>query len=167
MRPFKSSLVILYICLAALLAAATFMEHVYGTEFVEKYVYHTIWFCCLWGVLAALMIAALVKRKLWRRLPTLLLHGSFLVILVGAMITYLCGKKGYMHLTVGTEVGCFIEQDSKRVVELPFALRLDSFRVKYYPGTEAPADYISYIQDAEPISMNRILFRQGFLSVFF
>ena len=62
MRPFKSSLVILYICLAALLAAATFMEHVYGTEFVEKYVYHTIWFCCLWGVLAALMIAALVKR---------------------------------------------------------------------------------------------------------
>ncbi|EKU89417.1 cytochrome c biogenesis protein CcsA [Bacteroides oleiciplenus] len=162
MRPFKSSLVILYICLVALLAATTFMEHAYGTEFVEKYVYHTIWFCCLWGVLAALMIAALVKRQLWRRLPTLLLHGSFLVILVGAMITFLCSKKGYMHLTVGTEVGCFIEQDSKRVVELPFALCLDSFRVKYYPGTEAPADYISYIHGAEPISMNRILFRQGY-----
>ena len=87
MRPFKSSLVILYICLVALLAAVTFMEHAYGTEFVEKYVYHTIWFCCLWGVLAALMIAALIKWQLWRRLPTLLLHGSFLVILMGAMIT--------------------------------------------------------------------------------
>lgn len=159
----KRILILLYICLVASLAAATFLEHGYGTEFAGKYVYHTVWFCCLWGVLATLMIAALVRRQLSvRHLPTLLLHGSFLVILVGAMITFLCSKKGYMHLTVGTEVSSFIEQDSKRVTELPFTLRLDSFRVKHYPGTEAPADYISYIQDAEPISMNRILSRQGY-----
>lgn len=69
----KKSLVFLYICLVALLAAVTFVEHVHGTEFVEKYVYHTVWFCCLWGVLAALAVAVLVKRQLWRRLPTLLL----------------------------------------------------------------------------------------------
>ena len=50
----KKSLVSLYICLVALLAVVTFVEHVRGTEFVEKYVYHTVWFCCLWGVLAAL-----------------------------------------------------------------------------------------------------------------
>lgn len=37
----KKSLVFLYICLVALLAAVTFVEHVHGTEFVEKYVYHT------------------------------------------------------------------------------------------------------------------------------
>ena len=158
----KKSLVFLYICLLALLAVATFVEHVRGTEFVEKYVYHTVWFCCLWGVLAALAVVVLVKRQLWRRLPTLLLHGSFLVILVGAMITFSCSKKGYMHLTVGTEVGTFIDQDSKRVIELPFTLCLDSFRVEYYPGTEAPADYVSYIRDAEPVSMNRILSRQGY-----
>ena len=106
----KKSLVSLYICLVALLAAVTFVEHVHGTEFVEKYVYHTVWFCCLWGVLAALAVAVLVKRQLWRRLPTLLLHGSFLVILAGAMTTFLCGRKGYVHLTVGSEVNCFLEQ---------------------------------------------------------
>lgn len=71
-------------------------------------------------------------------------------------------QKGYMHLTVGTEVGTFIDQDSKRVIELPFTLCLDSFRVEYYPGTDAPADYVSYIRDAEPVSMNRILSRQGY-----
>ena len=49
----KKSLVFLYICLVALLAVVTFVEHVHGTEFVEKYVYNTVWFCCLWGVLAA------------------------------------------------------------------------------------------------------------------
>ena len=139
----KKSLVSLYICLVALLAVVTFVEHVRGTEFVEKYVYHTVWFCCLWGVLAALAVAVLVKRQLWRRLPTLLLHGSFLVILVGAMITFSYSKKGYMHLTVGTEVGTFIDQDSKRVIELPFTLCLDSFRVEYYPGTDAPADTLA------------------------
>ena len=158
----KKSLVSLYICLVALLAVVTFVEHVRGTEFVEKYVYHTVWFCCLWGVLAALAVVVLVKRQLWRHLPALLLHGSFLFILVGAMITFSCSKKGYMHLTVGTEVGTFIDQDSKRVIELPFTLCLDSFRVEYYPGTEAPADYVSYIRDAEPVSMNRILSRQGY-----
>ena len=79
----KKSLVSLYICLVALLAVVTFVEHVRGTEFVEKYVYHTVWFCCLWGVLAALAVVVLVKRQLWRHLPALLLHGSFLFILVG------------------------------------------------------------------------------------
>lgn len=38
----KKSLVSLYICLVALLAVVTFVEHVRGTEFVEKYVYHTV-----------------------------------------------------------------------------------------------------------------------------
>ena len=144
----KKSLVSLYICLVALLAVVTFVEHVRGTEFVEKYVYHTVWFCCLWGVLAALAVVVLVKRQLWRHLPALLLQGSFLFILVGAMITFSCSKKGYMHLTVGTEVGTFIDQDSKRVIELPFTLCLDSFRVEYYPATEAPADHVIYIRDA-------------------
>ena len=39
----------------------TFVEHVRGTEFVEKYVYHTVWFCCLWGVLAALAVVVLAS----------------------------------------------------------------------------------------------------------
>ena len=58
------------------LAVVTFVEHVRVTEFVEKYVYHTVWFCCLWGVLAALAVVVLVKRQLWRHLPALLLHGD-------------------------------------------------------------------------------------------
>lgn len=148
------------------------MEQAYGTEFVEKYVYHTAWFSCLWGLLAALTVGAFARHRLWRHLPTLLLHGSFLVILAGAMITFLGGKKGYVHLTVGKDVSSFVEQESQSKIALPFTLRLDSFRVEYYPGTEAPADYISYIHalpseqgataTAETVSMNRIFSRQGF-----
>ena len=57
---------------------------------------------------------------------------------------------------------------------LPFSLSLDSFRVVYYPGTEAPSDYKSYVSykvngkwKEEVISMNHILSVEGyrFLSV--
>lgn len=157
----KKFLIAVYGCLLLLLAATTFVEQTCSTDFVEKHVYHTIWFCCLWGALAAMTVVVLVRQRLWRCLPTLLLHGSFLVILAGAMTTFLCGRKGYVHLTVGSEVNCFLEQDGRQVVELPFTLRLDSFRIEYYPGTDAPADYISYIHGETPVSMNRILSRQG------
>ena len=170
----KRLLIAVYICLVCLLAIATFLEQACGTDFVEKYIYHTFWFCCLWGILAALAVMALIRRQLWKHLPTLLLHGSFLVILAGAMLTFVSSRKGYVHLTVGNKVGRFVEQESGRRIDLPFTLLLDSFRVEHYPGTEAPADYVSHIrilrsgQDTDSascsrtVSMNRILSEQGF-----
>ena len=106
--PLKRLLIILYICLIGLLAAATFIEQAYGTEFVERNIYHTIWFCCLWGVIAAIGVVALIRRSLWRRLPVLLFHGSLLVILVGAMITFIGSKKGYVHLLRGATIYRFL-----------------------------------------------------------
>lgn len=170
----KRLLIAVYICLVCLLAIATFLEQACGTDFVEKYIYHTFWFCCLWGILAALAVIALIRRQLWKHFPTLLLHGSFLVILAGAMLTFVSSRKGYVHLTVGNKVGSFVEQESGRRIDLPFTLLLDSFRVEHYPGTEAPADYVSHIrilrsgQDTDSascsrsVSMNRILSEQGF-----
>ena len=170
----KRLLIAVYICLVCLLAIATFLEQACGTDFVEKYIYHTFWFCCLWGILAALAVMALIRRQLWKHLPTLLLHGSFLVILAGAMLTFVSSRKGYVHLTVGNKVGSFVEQESGRRIDLPFTLLLDSSRVEHYPGTEAPADYVSHIrilrsgQDTDSascsrtVSMNRILSEQGF-----
>ena len=40
--PLKRLLIILYICLIGLLAAATFIEQAYGTEFVERNIYHNL-----------------------------------------------------------------------------------------------------------------------------
>ena len=174
----------LYICLVGLLAVTTFVEQTHGTDFVERNIYHTFWFCCLWGAIAAMTLVVLIRRALWQRLPILLFHSSFLIILVGAMITFISGKKGYMHLRPNVAANSFQEPESGKDINLPFTIRLDSFRVKYYPGTEAPADYVSYISYAhsdchsdilpdalpgqkstlshEQISMNRIFTSQGF-----
>lgn len=170
----KRLLIALYLLLVLLLAATTVVEHFQGTEYVERSVYHTTWFCCLWGALALLSVAWLVRRRMWRRLPTLLLHGSFLVILAGAMITFLYGRKGYLHLREGMSDSTFFEREGSRPHTLPFVLRLDSFRIEHYPGTEAPADYISYLTCMPRkgvgesggfqvrVSMNRIFSYQGY-----
>lgn len=166
----KRLLSVLYATLVLLLAAATFVEQARGTEFVERHIYHTAWFCCLWGALAVAAAAVLIRPALRRRFPMLLFHGSFLLILAGAMITFGTGRRGQVHLRPGIGVAAFVDRDTGQEVSLPFVVRLDSFRVEYYPGTEAAADYVSYLSLALPggplterrVSMNRILRVQGY-----
>ena len=121
----KRLLIILYICLVGLLAVTTFVEQAYGTDFVERNIYHTCWFCCLWGTIATIALVALIRRALWRRFPILLFHGSLLVILVGAMITFIGSKKGYVHLLPGATIDSFLESESGRKADLPFTIQLE------------------------------------------
>lgn len=43
-RNLKRLFVTIYICLVCLLAIATFLEQAYGTDFIEKYIYHAFGF---------------------------------------------------------------------------------------------------------------------------
>ena len=166
----KRLILIIYVVLVVVLAVATFVEQARGTAFVGEHVYHTAWFCTLWGVLAALMLVACLRLRLWRRVPLLLLHGSFLVILGGAFLTFMGGQQGGVHLEEGQATDRFMLRDSGELLPLPFTLRLDSFRVQCYPGTDAPEDYISYVRLSVPsggeraatVSMNRILTCEGY-----
>lgn len=168
-RLWKNVWVVLYVVLMGVLAIATFLEHAYGTTFVQTHIYHACWFCGLWGALAFGLVRACGKCRLWKRLPVLWWHGSLLVILGGAMLTYLTGEKGYVHLVQGQDVKSFIRTSDQQARALPFSLSLDSFRVVYYPGTEAPSDYKSYVSykvngkwKEEVISMNHILSVEGY-----
>ena len=107
---------------------------------------------------------------MWKNFPLLVLHLSFGVIFAGALPTAFTGHKGILHLRKGQPTGEYVNE-RKQVARLPFMMRLDSFRIAYYPGTEAPADYVSQISCqhidgdifARPIiSMNRIFSAQGY-----
>lgn len=161
----------LFFFLLALMAAATLLESKWGSEWVSDTIYHTPWFCVLWGLLVLLMLGGMVKYQLWHRFSVMMLHLSFIVILAGALTTYLTSHKGIIHLQQGQKVSQFQSEDFKQTYPLPFSLRLDTFRVIYYPGTEAAADYVSHItltdQGAdstreEDISMNNILKHAGY-----
>ena len=170
----KAAVAVLYAALVVVLAVATFVERAQGTGFAERSIYHSWWFCGLWGAWAVATVVACIRCRWWRKQwPVLLLHGSFLVILAGALTTFVTGKKGYVHLAVGGEADSFVEQGSGARQSLPFVIGLDSFRVEHYPGTEAPADYVSHVRFrphgggdsaavAAIISMNRIAVHGGY-----
>lgn len=155
---------ILLITVAVVIAAATFVEDAWGTAVARRWVYGTFWFKLFWSVTAASGMALVWKQKLWNRLPLMLLHISFLVILAGALITSLTGKKGTLHLRQG--IPCTEYLSEEEVVErLPFMVRLDTFHIEYYPGTETPLDYISQVtcnDQQYTISMNRIAQLEGY-----
>lgn len=161
----------LYILTVVLLGAATLVEHQKGSTFVATHVYHTWWFAALWAVLSLLLLFFMAKARLWKRLPVAMLHLSFIVILAGGLTTFLTSEKGYVHLTPGSTVASFTDQDDATAVRpLPFRITLERFTVKCYPGTDAPQDYVSSVSltDASgtservDISMNRIYTRQGY-----
>ena len=160
-----------YIAWVLVLAVATFVEYFLGTDLAREYIYHNVVFCMWWGVLVLLSLWVFYRQNMWRRLPVLLLHLSLVVILCGALVSFLTSQKGFVHLRMNVPAVQFIEQETHLVKDLPFSLVLDTFFVEYYPGTMAPSDYISRVNygsssremsfSAE-ISMNKVLDFQGY-----
>ena len=161
----KKAIVFLYSVIVVVLAVATFVENSYGTRFVTENVYHTAWFCALWAALAVLSVVLFVVRGLWRRVPVALLHASFIVILIGALTTFLTSNKGMLHIRKEMPADSYIIPDRGSMMRLPFKMQLDSFVVECYQGTEAPSDYISYVSVGDEnvrISMNNIFAKDGY-----
>lgn len=165
----KQFIVSCYLLIIVCLAATTFVEKAQGTPFVNEHIYHSFWFIALWGILSLSACWYLIKQKVYKRKEIFLLHVSFIVILTGACLTYFTGQQGVIHLRqdkVTTQT--FKNTDTQMEYPLPFAIGLDTFYVSYYPGTEAPADYVSRIYTDEipcrkaEVSMNRIFSHHGY-----
>ncbi len=142
----KKITLVLYLLLITVLAVATLVEHFLGSAFVAEHIYHSAPFILLWGALGVLMIFSLWKKTFLQVWPKILLHLSFLVILAGALTTYLTSHKGMMHLRMGEPSFQYMEGESRLIRSLPFTLELDTFYIDYYPGTDAPADYVSVVR---------------------
>lgn len=126
------------------LITATILEKMYGAPFARTYCYSSLPFVILWAIFALFSTLYIIRRKVQRHLATFLLHISFLVILAGAFITWLCSEQGTIHLRQGEPADCFIDNAGKNQ-PLPFCISLDEFQILYYTGTRAPMDFISKI----------------------
>jgi cytochrome c-type biogenesis protein CcsB len=94
---------ILFIVLAASMAAATFIENDFGQAAARAAVYNTIWFELLFLLLAINLVGQIIIFRLWRRekLTILLFHSAFIVMVAGAAITRYAGYDGMMHIREG------------------------------------------------------------------
>lgn len=156
--------------LAAVLVAASVMEHVSDAQTARTWLYTSPLTLALWAVSAAASLALVVRRVRPQQWATLLLHAAFVVILGGALVTHLWGEKGRLELEAGGKALDGFLLDDGHVSHFPFSVRLVECRTDYYPGTRAGMDYVSRVVLTEPdgtrrtgqISMNRILAHRGY-----
>ena len=164
----KKILSILYVVVILCMGIATIVEKYEGTEYVQASIYGSWWFSVLWALLASAGIAWFVGRRV-KRISVVLLHLSFVIILLGALLTHLTAKQGMMHLRVGETARHYAPADAPAdTTALPFSIRLDQFATRYHEGTHAASDYISTVtilhgkeQEKGTVAMNKILSFRG------
>jgi cytochrome c biogenesis protein ResB len=128
------------------LITATILEKLYGTPWVASHIYGSTWFLLLWALLTISAIIYIIQRRLYRRPLTLLLHLSFVIILIGAAITHYFGINGQIHLRLDEAQKSTYIDTNYQERNLPFAVSLNDFQLIYYPGTTNPMDFVSYIK---------------------
>lgn len=129
--------------IVAVLMLATVVEKVYGSQFAVQNIYGSVPMMILWGVMTLSSLAYILKMRAYRSGATFGVHLSFVLILLGAVITHLSGLQGTVHLRMGEKPVEKFMLNSDDESRLPFALALSNFELKYYAGTQAPMDYES------------------------
>lgn len=98
---FKATLLLLAI-LAIGAGVATFIENDFGTSSARVLVYNNTWYEIVLVLTTINLCGIIYKFKMWNNLPRFLFHFSFVVILLGAIITRYIGYEGIMQIPQGT-----------------------------------------------------------------
>ena len=151
-----------------ILVVSTILEKTCGTSYVSKYIYNSTHFISLWIILSLSAAIYAIKRGLLKKPITMMLHFSFIVILIGALITHIYSEEGALHLRQGVGSSIFINNDGMGH-KMPFMVSLDKFQVKYHAVSNSPSDYQSKVtiidgdtNISSELSMNNILTYRGY-----
>ncbi len=157
------------------MALATLAERNHGSDYAREHFYNSWWFILLWGALALSALAWMLYRRV-RNVRVWLLHGSLLVILLGALLTYTTGRTGVVHLREGIKINYYLTDEGPNGIiprQLPFSLHLDSFVIDRHHASMDPSNFRAHVTlyadregkgVGEPIviSMNHICSRGGY-----
>ena len=162
----------LFIIFAATMAAGTFIESYYDTDTARIWIYNAWWFEVIMVFFVINFFGNIKRYPLWKKekWATLLLHLSFIFILVGAFITRYISFEGIMpiregatesrffsdknYLTILTD-GDYKGEPKRKTIEKPLILSqvanndfsiTDDFDAKPYSVT-----YKNYIMNATEI----------------
>jgi len=144
---YKMTIVLLVIYVIGL-AFATFIEKYHGTVAAKTMIYYSPLFFFLQFLMVVNFVCEVIEYRLLKRKKWgfMLVHLAFIVILLlGALITHLFSKEGILHLREG-------ERDDRMAIhtsegttfhDLPFAVELEKFTLKRYPGSSSPSSFES------------------------
>ena len=104
--------IVLLAVYAILCAVATFIEAdaSYGTQAAQDMIYRTTLFNIVHLLLLLNLIAVFVYRKVWKskKYFSIILHLSFIVILLGAALTRFYGFEGIVHIREGNSTNVIL-----------------------------------------------------------
>ena len=162
--------IVLLLIYALCLAVATFLEKYFGTEVAKNVIYYSPIFFLLQLCLVVNFIVATRKRHLLKRgkWGLMLTHFSFIIILLGALTSFLFGEEGILHLREGeTSNQIAVRTAEKNTFHtLPFSIELKKFTLSRYPGSASPSSYESeVIVHVDGQSRNERIFMNNVLNV--
>ena len=104
----------LFISFSAAMAAGTFIESMHGTDASKILVYNAFWFEIMMILFVVNFTYNIKRYRLLSRekLPVLLLHLSWILIIIGAGITRYIGYEGVMPIREGTTTNQFLSSDT-------------------------------------------------------
>lgn len=130
---------------SVILATATFIEVGSGTD-AALAIYQSSYSIGLYILMLINFVAITIRSQLVERgrFGTLLLHGGFIVILGGALITHIWGYEGYIHIREGAKSST-ISMKSGEIRQIPLSIELKDFVLKRYEGSGTPSSFESFI----------------------
>ena len=159
---------------ALILAAATFVENSYGPAAAREHFYYAPWFILLQLLQAVNLLAMFLQGSYFKRISkgSLIFHGAFVFIWLGAAVTHYVGVTGIMHIREGETVSSMMHDEGAGMgkTSLPFSVTLDDFRLQRYPGSHSPMSYESDLVikkgDETPVQatvrMNKVIDIDGY-----
>ena len=104
----------LFISFSAAMAAGTFIESMHGTDASKILVYNAFWFEIMMILFVVNFTYNIKRYRLLSRekLPVLLLHLSWILIIIGAGITRYIGYEGIMPIREGSSSSQFLSSDT-------------------------------------------------------
>lgn len=123
--------VIVILGLTLSLIVATVLESTHDTATAQYYVYRTLWFYSLLGLLGTNILVVAISRYPWKKHHAAFLcaHAGILCLLFGAWITYRFGLDGTLRIEEGTASGTveindprivLVDGESIRVIPVPW-----------------------------------------------
>ncbi len=161
---------VLFIVFAVSMGVGTFLEDGYGTPAARIWVYNTWWFEGIMLFFVINFCGNIVRYRLYtkEKLATLVVHLSFILILVGAFVTRYISYEGVMPIREGETTNIFLSEKTylttfldgeikgeprRRVVEESLELAAatnNRFIIDTdYNGQEVSIAYKEYIKGAE------------------
>ena len=114
-------------------------------------IYYSPFFILLQILLVVNFIVASIKHHYLKRgrWGLITVHFAFIVILTGALVSFLTGENGMMHIR-NQEISNKMVIDDKGGMDvyksLPFSIELVKFKLTRYPGSTSPSSYESFVR---------------------